>query len=733
MAAAQVVSARTLLRESVLVAKHQSQSPEPDTNGEAAYPRRQSGWTAILRRQKWVLVVTLFAAIVGGGIYQRVATPLYTSTIKLTVTSAGRGAPNASAAPAGSSASLGSSAREQITGDVVLAIAASNLGKQYNVKNLQDSLKVDLDRSSDNVSITAKNPSRDEAERIVTEVYKAFESWVSQPTQDAAKRDKERAEQHEKTKQLDAAIAKKEQEKLAFEKLHPVVLVADPYAGSSREAIRLREDLNKLQADLSTAQDEQAQADADLADAQKKLAKFATTQPATPADPMDVEGDFALHIKESLAMLWAEMAQVQAQLREAEQRYLPEHPTVVGLHRRAARLNRILLQSLDRQASQSAAKVTRLQKRINDASAELKRVDERLAGDSELKSQHQQIIASIKSLQTERSATEKSVQEIPYTGIDVRKFSGPSHAEKPSLPDPSYTYAVAVVLGLILGMLFAATREWFDDRMRSAGEIRSSLNMPLLAVIPQSTTRRSFSVLGQRVLLDPASDAAEAYRSLRTAIQFAAPQGVKTLMIASPNSGDGKTTLTTNLGIAMAQGGKRVCIVDADLRRPTIQDIFSIKTTLGLTTLLSGRSNLDGTLQKSPVSGLDILPCGPVPANPTEILNSQQFSDTLEELADRYDIVLLDSPPVQRATDARVIAASCDATLIVLTAKAAHRKSTEHTRDALQGVGARVIGLVVNDVPGNKSGNGYGTPKPLRTVVAGLTSQEYDILQTRVK
>jgi capsular exopolysaccharide synthesis family protein len=183
----------------------------------------------------------------------------------------------------------------------------------------------------------------------------------------------------------------------------------------------------------------------------------------------------------------------------------------------------------------------------------------------------------------------------------------------------------------------------------------------------------------------------------------------------------------------MAQGGKRVCIVDADLRRPTIQDIFSIKTTLGLTTLLSGRSNLDGTLQKSPVSGLDILPCGPVPANPTEILNSQQFSDTLEELADRYDIVLLDSPPVQRATDARVIAASCDATLIVLTAKAAHRKSTEHTRDALQGVGARVIGLVVNDVPGNKSGNGYGTPKPLRTVVAGLTSQEYDILQTRVK
>jgi polysaccharide biosynthesis transport protein len=315
-------------------------------------------------------------------------------------------------------------------------------------------------------------------------------------------------------------------------------------------------------------------------------------------------------------------------------------------------------------------------------------------------------------------------------GVSIDVIDPAKAAEKPSLPDARKVIVIAVALGLVLGMVLAALREWLDDRMRSATEIRSSLGMPLLAVIPQSSTKRSFSVSGQRVLLDPGSDAAEAYRALRSAIQFSAPDGLRTLMVSSPNSGDGKTTLTTNLGIAWAQSGKKVCIVDCDLRKPTVHDIFSLKTTLGLSTLLAGRSTLDNTIQHTSVNGLDVLPCGPVPANPSEILNSQEFGTTLENLADRYDIVLLDSSPVMSATDARVIAASTDATLIVLTAQSAHRRSTEQTRDALESVGARIIGLVVNDVP-RKGDPSYGTPRAMRTLVPGLTSQEYDVLQVR--
>lgn len=130
--------------------------------------------------------------------------------------------------------------------------------------------------------------------------------------------------------------------------------------------------------------------------------------------------------------------------------------------------------------------------------------------------------------------------------------------------------------------------------------------------------------------------------------------------------------------------------------------------------------------------GLEILPCGPMPANPTEILNSRDFSETLDQLADKYDVVVLDSPPVESANDARIIAAQCDATLIVLKAQTAHRRQTERTRNSLLGVGARIIGLVVNDVPGRTQGP-YGRLTGNRRVVAGLTSQEYDILQARAK
>jgi capsular exopolysaccharide synthesis family protein len=285
----------------------------------------------------------------------------------------------------------------------------------------------------------------------------------------------------------------------------------------------------------------------------------------------------------------------------------------------------------------------------------------------------------------------------------------------------------------VAGLVLACLREWIDDRFRSAGEIKSSLGMPLLAVIPQSATKRSLSVSGQRILLDPSSDAAEAYRSLRTAIQFAAPDGdMKTLLVTSPVSGDGKTTLVSNLAIAMAQAGKKVIVVDCDLRRPMQHEIFGAKNNTGLSMLLAGRCSLDTAVQRTSVTGLEILPCGPTPANPTEILNSREFGETLEQLADKYDCVVIDSPPVDSANDARIIAASCDGTLIVLKAQTAHRRQAERARDSLLGVGARIIGLVVNDLP-RRTQTPYGQMAATRRYVPGLTSQEYDILQARSK
>lgn len=708
-------------RESTLVTSPSHQLPGPGHHGESPESRSPSEWLLLLLwRQKWVLGLTLLLAAGGAFAYLRVATPLYTSTAKFTIRQIGTlklTNTEGGGQPANSATFVGSQ-MEQIRGDEVLARAASDLQQKYTVKMLRESVDTELDRATENVAVTAKSPDAAEAKRIVEKVYKAFKDTRKQLLTDEASPERQQQVQYQ------GQMEKAKTELAAEEtKLRELQL---KYGPDVRQDERTSLEYRRLDV-LLNERERAKKAKDDAADAaeiaQKALGK---QQAANPVDPLEEDMGLDISSPEEMLSLRNQILQLQAHLQSLQQRFLPEHPTVVSAREQASRLNRRYLTAVIQRSRRADREFARLEKDLELSKTKLREID---VGASEYRTSK----ARVDELRLDVKQYDGKIKEIQFSGIEVGKpFDGPSVAEKASLPDPRKVYAVAIALGLVMGMVFAAAREWLDDRMRSATEIRSSLGMPLLAVIPQSSTKRSFSVSGQRVLLDPASDAAEAYRSLRTAVQFAAPGGLKTLMIASPNSGDGKTTLTTNLGIAMAQAGKRVCIVDADLRKPTVHDVFSIKTTLGLSTLLAGRSTLDGTLQRTNVTGLDVLPCGPVPANPTEVLNSQEFNDTVEDLADRYDLVLLDSPPVTSADDARVIAASCDATLIVLTARQAHRRATESTRDALQGVGARIIGLVVNDVP-RKGDTQYGAAKAMRHVVPGLTNQEYELLQTRGK
>jgi len=204
------------------------------------------------------------------------------------------------------------------------------------------------------------------------------------------------------------------------------------------------------------------------------------------------------------------------------------------------------------------------------------------------------------------------------------------------------------------------------------------------------------------------SDVAEAYRTIRTAVYFGVPHGTaKTLLVTSPAPGDGKTTLASNLAIAMAQAGNKILLVDADFRKPMQHKIFELDKKIGLSTVLAGEADLAHAIHKTEVNGLEVLPCGPIPANPSEILNSQMFADVLSELVGRYDHVVIDSPPVMPVTDSRILAASCDCTILALRAEKSTRKSAVYARDTLRSVGSRILGVVVNDVPRKKGIYGY--------------------------
>jgi capsular exopolysaccharide synthesis family protein len=186
------------------------------------------------------------------------------------------------------------------------------------------------------------------------------------------------------------------------------------------------------------------------------------------------------------------------------------------------------------------------------------------------------------------------------------------------------------------------------------------------------------------------------------------PKGkAKTVLVTSPGAGDGKTTLVSNLGISMAQAGQRVILLDADFRKPMQQDIFEMAKEPGLSNVLAGATTLDKAIRPSSIAGLDILPCGRDVPNPSEMLNSEMFVELISELSSKYDRVVIDSPPVMPVTDACILGAICDVTLLVLRAEKSTRKTAQQARDGLLSVGAHILGAIVNDVPRRKGRYGY--------------------------
>jgi capsular exopolysaccharide synthesis family protein len=189
---------------------------------------------------------------------------------------------------------------------------------------------------------------------------------------------------------------------------------------------------------------------------------------------------------------------------------------------------------------------------------------------------------------------------------------------------------------------------------------------------------------------------------------FGAPKGeAKTILVTSPAPGDGKSTLVSNLAIAMAQAGQRTLVIDGDFRRPVQHKIFEIDEKRGLSGVLAGRHTIDDAIQPGPVKGLDVLACGPDVPNPSELLNSDAFAETLKNLSERYDRVIIDSPPVAPVADSQILGALCSVTLLVLRAEKSTRRLSQQARDALLSVGAHILGVVVNDVSPKRGHYGY--------------------------
>ncbi|MFQ5855798.1 MAG: CpsD/CapB family tyrosine-protein kinase [Anaerolineae bacterium] len=209
-------------------------------------------------------------------------------------------------------------------------------------------------------------------------------------------------------------------------------------------------------------------------------------------------------------------------------------------------------------------------------------------------------------------------------------------------------------------------------------------------------------------LSDPRSLVAEAYRSLRTNLEFSSlDEPLRTMIVTSPAPGTGKSTTLANLAVTMAQAGKQVILVDCDLRRPSLHEIFGVSNSAGLTSVILDDTISMPPLRETGVAGLRLLTSGPLPPNPAELLGSRRMADLIQTLQEQADMVLFDAPPVIAVADAAILASRVDGVLLVLNAGVTRRDHAQRAKAALNRVNARLVGTVLNNVKLDTTLYGY--------------------------
>lgn len=194
------------------------------------------------------------------------------------------------------------------------------------------------------------------------------------------------------------------------------------------------------------------------------------------------------------------------------------------------------------------------------------------------------------------------------------------------------------------------------------------------------------------------SPISEQYRTLRTNIQYSSvDKELKSIIITSPNPGEGKSTTIANLAIVFAQQGKKVLLVDADLRKPTIHYTFNINNTKGLTNLLMKKASLGDVIQQTPVLNLFLLPSGTIPPYPAELLQSEMMSQLMDRLKASFDLILFDTPPILAVADAQILANKCDGSILVVKSGSTEKEGAVRAKDILMSSRSKLLGVVLNN------------------------------------
>jgi len=449
-------------------------------------------------------------------------------------------------------------------------------------------------------------------------------------------------------------------------------------------------------------------------DALGKEALWEQLQNMTPESmPLSPELQVLLDNDRTLAAYESDLQQLEESLRRAKQQYGNKHRVVVQLEQQY----QVAKQRLDeetavktltfnnQQISQAQQSYLRAQEMLLKANDQLAKVK---AEQRDKDSKMAEYIRKIEDRDSLRLRLEALTQQQDLVAMALRqtkqvRITRDSEARAPrkmSAPRWELVVPAGTFLGLMMSVGLALLLDIMDKSVRTPRDIARQAGIPVLGTIPTSQDDEIEIERVETASIDaPHSIIAEAFRQLRANLFFSAPaeqQGV--LMVSSPSGGNGKTTVATNLAIAIALSGRRVLLIDANFRRAALPRIFPQIRPEGLSNILIGQSRLADLVTGTAIPGLDVLGSGPTPPNPAELLGSSYLRDLVVDARSRYDQVIFDGPPVLLVSDAMVLAGAVDGVLLVCQYRSTSRGALQRARSQLEAINSRIFGAVLNMV-----------------------------------
>ncbi|GAB4143365.1 MAG: polysaccharide biosynthesis tyrosine autokinase [Planctomycetota bacterium] len=535
------------------------------------------------------------------------------------------------------------------------------------------------------VDVLADHPQPDAARRMADALVDAYVANGLERQSDASSAALQKLQQD--AEDLQQKLVNAEKAVQEFKSKNEIVSMNDRQSLAAARLEKLNDELAEIERDANEARSR-------LDAAERVAAGRISDAQAVDADlPESLVSPVIADCKRALLAARAERSQLA-------QTYKEKHPNLIAADSKIQSLELQLRRELDAVRDGLRNQVARAELRRADVK---RRLDEQTKALLELETKaiqfqilkdeadatrrlHETVLNRLKEVQLIHGAETTNVHRLGSARVSTR----------PVRPNKTLQIVVALFAGLALGLLLAFTLDACDRTLKGSDDVSACLSLPILGQVPRMDQKSSCLGLDPPTL-DERSALSEAFRTIRTGLAFTeSGRDMRSLLVTSTAPSEGKSTASINLAVAFARAGKRVLLVDADLRRPRLHKAFGIREGVGITNLLIGKGSLDEACRETEIPGLFVLPCGVIPPNPVELLGSGSIGSLHEEMTKRFDLVVFDSPPAGVVSDASVLATVVDRVAFVVRTLHTNRVHARHALSRLREVGARIVGVILN-------------------------------------